>query len=447
MAQEISQKINILELHSSMSFSGGGQRVIVTFAKHLDKSLFNVFAGSYMVGGFQQSRFQEMGVPSVAGDGNPEAVLQFIRENKIDVLHIHRSGHHVPIESAIIEGAKKINPQLVVIEKNVFGKFDPISGSAIDCSFFQSMMHVNERFLPASGMTFDFDRMKVLYNPINIEPQDLTHDTAEDIAQYKERLGIGPDDFVIGKIARAHIAKWSDLVLDAMPYLVKLVPNVKFILVGVPNSRKRRIERSKYKDHFIIYKEIDDWREECLFFQAIDVLAHSSKIGECNGNTINDAMYWKKPVVVNSTPHKDNGQLEQVERMKTGIVANYPQTFARALAYLHDNPQVCMDMGVAGHDRVARINDPATIVRQLEKVCVERLSEKGRVFGQGMMDFYGTIGYYPNEDDIVGYREEYKKRLQWEFGDLSVGEKIINFLRKPIKFYYKIADFLEHRLG
>jgi glycosyltransferase involved in cell wall biosynthesis len=445
MAEKISGKIKVLEMHSSLGYAGG-QRNMVTFAKNLNKELFQVFIASYREGGSYELKLRELGIEFVVSQGLADPILKFIRDKEINIIHIHRSGGYVPLESEIIEGAKKINPQMIIVEKNVFGHHDRVSGKNIDCSMFQSMMHLNERYLPKCGCDFDFSRMKVLYNMADANDFEKYRLSGEEIKNYKKSLDINEDDFVVGKIARAHVAKWSDLVLDMMPYLIKLVPKIKFIMIGVPPSRVRLIQKSNFKNNIIILPETSDEGEVHKFYQTIDVLAHSSKIGECNGNTINEAMFWRKPVITNSTPRKDNGQLEQVIHMENGIIANYPQTFARALAYLYSNPDKRKDMGDKGFGQVTTVNKPENITLQLGKVLIEKLLKGGLLDDVALKTRYDNVGYYPSENDIVNYNEEYKKRLTWDFGTLSAGEKVVNFLNKPKKFYWKIRDFAEHKL-
>lgn len=308
---------------------------------------------------------------------------------------------------------------------------------------FQSMMHLNERYLPASGEAFDFSRHKVMYNMVDVQEFEKYRLTSEQIREAKKNLGILEDDFVIGKIARPHIAKWSDLILDMMPHLIKIRPKTKFIIVGAPESRRRKIENSSLKDHFILLDEITDERQLHEIYQIIDVLAHSSKIGECNGNTINEAMFWAKPVVINSTPNRDNGQLEQVIHMENGLIANYPQTYARALAYLANNPEKSLKMGENGRKQVLSINNPQLISSALTETILELLSKRGISVKLDNINLTFRRDLLPNEAMIEAYKIEYRKRLGREFDQLSLREKIINLLWRPKKFLVKLMDYLE----
>lgn len=444
MAETLQRKINVLEVCSTLHY-GGGQRNMVTFVKYLRQDIFSITVGVYADGGPLEKTLQELGIGVVVGHNRIEPLLDVVKNEAIDILHIHRSGGEVAIETALIQGAKKINPNLVVVEKNVFGKYDPTVASVMDCSLFQSMMHLNERYLPASGETFNFDKQKVFYNLVDGDEFSAYRASPAAIAEYRAKLGIRPTDFVIGKVARPVLEKWSDLLIDMVPYLVKEVPHAIIIIIGCPPSRIKRINRSRYKDLFRILPETDDQRALHLFYQTIDVLAHSSKIGECNGNTINEAMFWKKPVVVNSTPRKDNGQLEQVIHKVNGIVANTPPTFARALASLAADPAVREKMGQAGFDQVKKVNDSRFITKQLEKVFIEKMDEKSDLISLPMVSEYATVPYYPSETAIVRYQQEYHTRLGWEFGRISSGERLFSLVTLPCRLYYKIKDFVQHK--
>lgn len=444
MAQGIPRTINVLEVNANLEYAGG-QRNMVTFAKYLRKDIFSVSVVAYQGSGYLGRLLELYDIPYMVARGDVEKILRFIEEKQIDIIHIHRSGGHVSIETSIIRGAKKINPNIIIIEKNVFGKFDPTLDSIIDCSLFQSMMHVNERYLPKSRKSFDFFKQKVFYNMVDRKEFDAYKVDEKRIDSYKKSIGIAPTDFVIGKIARPALEKWSDLIIDMVPYLVKKVPNVKIVIMGCPSSREKRIKRSRYKDFFIFLSGTPNQNEVHDFYQAIDVLAHSSKIGECNGNTINEAMYWRKPVIVNSTPRKDNGQLEQVVHMKNGIVANTPITFAKGLIYLAENKEVRDTMGEAGFKQVETVNDPGTMTKRLEKLFLEKIQEK-RVFENFTISSeYKSVVYAPGQEEIRQYIQEYKQRIKWEFGELTVYERFLLSLSAPRKLYYKIKDFLEHK--
>lgn len=427
-------------MNANLAYAGG-QRNMVTFAKYLHKDMFSVTVCAYHGGGPLESVITSLGIPCVVADGDVEKIVSIIKEKNIDIIHIHRSGGYVAIETKILQRAKEINPNIIIIEKNVFGKFDPTVDSIIDCSLFQSMMHIHERYIPKSHKEFNFEKQKVLYNMVDREEFESYRVSKEEIQNYREKIGVKSGEYVIGKIARPALEKWSDLLIDMVPYLARELQDFKVVIIGCPPSRIQRINKSRYKKFFILLPETSDQKEIHLFYQSIDVLAHSSKIGECNGNTINEAMFWKKPVLVNSTPRKDNGQLEQVIHMQNGIIANTPMTFARALAYLGTNDDESKKMGEAGYAQIRAVYDPVVVTKRLEKLFFEKIGAKDFLAPEE----YVNIEYYPTEQEIRDYKQEYNIRLQWEFGKLSTGDRLHLVVSLPRKFYFKVRDFVEHK--
>lgn len=441
---ETLRKINILEMHSSFGYAGG-QRNLATFCRTFRPDLFQVFAAAYREGGPQETVFERYGIPYVVSHGDAQLIVNFIRDHRIDVLHIHRSGGEVPLETQIIVGAKAVNPKLIIIEKNIFGQYDPSTRSLIDVHFFQSMMHVHERYLPRAREVFDGDRHKVLYNMVDATAFEAYRMQTSDIAAYRQSIGITPSDFVIGRIGRPDLAKWSDLILDMLPHLLALVPNTKCLLMGVPTSRVKRIQNSAYRDAVIILPNSSDDREVHRFYQTIDVLAHTSKIGECNGNTINEALFWGRPVVTHSTPSKDNGQLEQVIHGVNGYIANYPETFARALADLAADAMKRARMGTVGRDQVLSAQTPEHITQQVEKTIVETSMRREWKFSPAVIDFYRHIQYHPSVKHIELYPKEYKRRCANAYGIRSVKERIWWVLTAPHRRYWQLRDYYDHR--
>ncbi len=444
MDSAISSKINLLEVFSDLKYRGG-QRNMVSFAKYFRKDIFNVFVGAYDSGGPLENVLVGLKIPFVVANRNLENLFKLIQKENISIIHIHRSGGEIKIETELIIGAKKINPNLIVIEKNVFGKFDPSLERNIDCSFFQSMMHLNERYLPNSGLGFDFNKMKVLNNIVDSEEFVGYTATKSEIFDFKSKLGIDQNDYVVGKIAHPAIEKWSDLILDMMPYLLEKISNVKIVVIGTPESRVKRIMNGKYRKNFVLINQTNEQKKLHLFYQSIDVLAHCSKIGECNVNTINEAMFWKKPVVVNSTPRKDNGQLEQVINEENGLIANRPATFARAIVYLLQNKNVADQFGDAGFKQVSTLYNARFVVSQVEKFLIEKLKQRNLLVNSENIERCKSINYYPSEKDIINYRTEYKRRLKIDFGKLSITETIVYWCCLPKRFYFKVMDYIQHK--
>lgn len=445
MALALDEKINVLEISPLLDYAGMA-RNMMSFAKRLNPNLFKVSVLGYRGGGCQEEVLRQNKIDYLVGSDLPK-IVEFAEQQRIDLVHIHRSGKTIPLETEILKTLAKVNNRLLIIETNIFGQFDPVNNSKISCHLFQSMMHIHERYLKSAQENFDFSKHKTFYCTVEADDFSKYTLTPEQIASYKEKLGIKPDEFVIGKSARPDLAKWSDLVLEMAPKAFKMMPKLKFIIMGLPESRRKIIKKKWWADKIIVLPVTIEQASLHAFYQSLDLLVHNSKIGECNSNTLNEAIFWGKPIVTNSTPRRDNGQLEQVHHMENGLIANYPQTFARAIKYLYDNQAVGQKMGELGRAMVLDKYSPVKRTRELEKLFVEKLLKNGKKFPAEIIEYYNKILYYPSEQEIVEYKKEYQNRLKLSFGSLTGFESLENISRWPRRFYYKGRDFLEHRFG
>ncbi len=436
-------KIKILEIVSNLGY-GGTQRTVINFSRYINRDFFDVFVIGYDKGGAREADL--VNIPYLVANNNVEKIIDFIRINKIRILHFHRSGHYIEIEFKIINEVKKNFPEILIFETNIFGKFDAKCFPLIDCSLQISKMMMNERYIKKVGY-FDYNRMKVLYNPVDYKSFTEIEITKEELENYKKGLGIKKGDFVIGKMGGPYIAKWSDLLVEMMPHLVPLISNIKFVIQAAPSSRKKRILRSKFAKRYILLDETSNEKEVAMFYKAIDVYVHASKIGESFGMTLAEAGLFKKPVVVNSTPNRDNNQVELVDHMKTGIIANNPQTFARAIYYLYINSVKRFEMGENASKKILSNYDPIKICNQFEKICIDFLKKDGVNVNPTALDFYSKIDYTPSENDIKKFKYEYIKILRNEFGVVTLFDRIYNLHLLPIRLFFKIRDSLEGRYG
>ena len=203
-----------------------------------------------------------------------------------------------------------------------------------------------------------------------------------------------------------------------MPYLTEKIPNIKYVIVGSPQSKKNEILNN------INFLDKLSENEVIQFYNLIEVLAHSSKIGESFGYTIAESMAAGKPVVVNSTPLVDNAQIELVDNGITGFVANTPKDYANALIFLLKNKDKSKEMGQAGYEKVKKCYDARKLTKILEKLYIDILKEKQFEIESSIVKRYEKIEYFPSKDEIDNFEREYEKRLENCFGKMDLFYKL-----------------------
>ncbi len=409
-------KINVLQACNQLSI-GGTEKALETFADYLNKDFFNVFACGILNGGVREKTLREKGIETTVFFGDQTKFFNYLKDKKIDVLHIHRSGKN---EGFVIQVAKKAGVR-VIVETNVFGLSD--NGETEKMIDFHLLVSKTAtlKYLEKAHMSLEsfLAKGRVIYNPVNLEDFERFKPSQQRIEQFRNELGVGKEDPLICRIGRPDIWKWSKFSIDMMIQLVKMIPNVKFLIVGGDlDEVNLKIKKLGLERNFVNIGLVSE-SDLILAYYSIDILVHSSRIGESFGYTIAEAMVAGKPVVVNSTPWADNAQIEILDYGKTGLIANTPKTYADAVAYLINNKAEAQKMGQLAQEKACGEFDAKKITKMVEKLYVELLSKKGLINDKETIDRYKEVNYYPDNNDLKNYPEEYVNRLSASFGKTS----------------------------
>ena len=149
------------------------------------------------------------------------------------------------------------------------------------------------------------------------------------------------------------------MLVDMVPHLSELVPDVQLLYVGMTLAKQRRAGRLGLLERVRAYPATADEERLALFYSACDVVVNASAIGESQGVAIAEAMALGVPVVTCSTPWADNAQVEIVDHGVNGWIANHPRPFAEAVAdLLLDDERQCWPSAPPAAAKVARLFDP-----------------------------------------------------------------------------------------
>ncbi len=157
--------------------------------------------------------------------------------------------------------------------------------------------------------------LTTVYSGMEVEPF-LRAD--EHRARVRGVLGYGPDDVVVGKIARLFPLKGHEYVIRAAPEIVARNPNVRFLFVGDGILRaplERAIQRAGLEDHFRLVGLVPS-EQVPAWIAAMDLLIHTS-LREGLARAIPQALIAGKPVV----SYDVDGAREVVLPGQTGYLA------------------------------------------------------------------------------------------------------------------------------
>ncbi|MGO8765464.1 MAG: glycosyltransferase family 4 protein [Limisphaerales bacterium] len=174
---------------------------------------------------------------------------------------------------------------------------------------------------------------------------------AQNDSGFRKQLGLEPEDFVIGKIARLFKLKGHDDLFAIAPELVRQNPKIKFLLVGDGEWRGRfeALARSKGVEKHFVFAGLIPPDQVPKYVGVMDALVHLS-LREGLPRALPQALAAAKPVVA----YDCDGAREICFEGRTGFlvpVGGLPLLKNRLLQLAGD-AALCEKFGGAGRDFV-----------------------------------------------------------------------------------------------
>ncbi len=189
-------------------------------------------------------------------------------------------------------------------------------------------------------------KISVGYNGVNLHNYDGW--IAPD--EIKGRYGIGPTDPTVLFCGRMVYQKGPDLLVEAIPFILRFHPNAKFIFVGDGEMRQQVEGRAHqlgvaHATRFLGFRA--GWELTDLF-KACDTLCVPSR-NEPFGIVVLEAWSAGKPVVVSKSGGPDEFVWHEVNGLK---VYPYPESIAWGIGTLFTNFEWARWMGRNGRTAV-----------------------------------------------------------------------------------------------
>lgn len=169
-------------------------------------------------------------------------LTRLFRQRRPDLVHTHSGKAGILGRLA----ARRAGIPLIVhgIHGPSFGPFQGPLANAVFTAAERSAGRVTDHFVSvADAMTRQYlaagigrpEQYTRVFSGFNLAPfLSARRDPA-----LAARLGLGPDDFVVGKIARLFELKGHDDLFAAAPELIRRIPRIRFLLVGDGPWRQR----------------------------------------------------------------------------------------------------------------------------------------------------------------------------------------------------------------
>jgi len=199
-----------------------------------------------------------------------------------------------------------------------------------------------------------------------------------DSAFLEKRYGLS-DKKVILTVGNVTLRKGQDLVIKAMPEILKHYPNAVYLIVGLPTEKERFFNLAKAwgVDKNIIFTGMAARQDLPYYYNLCDVFIlpsriHLNKSAEGYGIVVAEAALCRRTSIVT----KGAGSEESVLKDKTGIIvdSNSPQAIARAVIKLFSEEDSAGELSANAQALALKENTWQNRISKYEKVIREALN-------------------------------------------------------------------------
>ena len=276
-------------------------------------------------------------------------LTRYLRQEKFDLLNVHHSHDHILGGIA----ARRAKCSTVVIRTDhKRDSIKPTLGNRFLISnLTDGMITFSERARKEDAEHFGLPVERVT----RISPAlDLDrYDSKKAFKDMRTVFGIGPNDIVIGMVARFQKYRRTEVFLEAVQTIAKEFPTVKVLLVG----RSGQIQKSVIKpmkqlgvEKWII---LAGYRTEDYLdtLACMDIFLFLMAGSDGTARALREAMAMGKPIIV-----ANRGMLpELIEDGVSGLVVNdTPEELARAVLHLLHHPEMREALGKGAWEKAHR---------------------------------------------------------------------------------------------
>ena len=370
---------NILYVIDNIEY-GGGERGFAQIIYGLNRNRYKVYVACKPEGEFRE-KLAEIGIHlramNMGSKVNPYAVLRLAKIIRKEGIHIiHSQGARADFFAKIAARMSKSKPRVVStiqmpvegfdvspLRKNVYRFFDRLTEYYVETfivvSDFLKKTLIEGRGIPAR-------RVVKIYNGIELGQY---HPDAER-GKLRNEWGISQDIPFIGAIGRMVWQKGFKYMIQAIPDIVRDVPDAKFLLVGNGPLKKELDDLAKnlkIKERVIFTGFRSDIKE---IMSAIDLLIIPSLLEGFPMVTL-EAMAMAKPIIATNI----DGITEQITDGVNGILVSPkdPSALSRAVIRALNDSEFARTMGLSARKKVEQEFSVEKMVAETEKVYLSLL--------------------------------------------------------------------------
>jgi glycosyltransferase involved in cell wall biosynthesis len=363
---------------------GGAERDLISVLKTLDRHKWEPHVVCPGTGPFRE-QLQTIAVPTHALSlppwRKPLAVFQRrsavgrleILVNQLDPAMVHVNDIWWVPHTVRAVASRTSNP--VPIVAHVRQEIEPAKVRRYELDRVEAVIAISrqiEESLIAGGVSAR--KVRTLYSGIDLSKRPLTHDGQA----IRQMIGLPNGAVLLGTVANLFPRKGYEVMLRALPAIVRAIPTVHYVIVGSDDHNyadrlKRLAHELKIADRVHIVGFQDPVQP---FLAALDLYVHPALM-EGFGIAVVEAMAMGKAVVATTT----GGLPEVVAQGETGLLVppGDAESLAAAVVSLLEDRARREQMGICGRARAQERFSLGASVAHMEQLYGEVLAgQKGR---------------------------------------------------------------------
>ena len=356
---------------------GGTEKAACRWARGLKARGHDIILFTLMDGP-RRAEAEAGGVPVRLLPASAHDVAEALREFAPVIIHAHAPGYPY-IGDVLGEALPLLPTKIPVVQTNIFGRLEnPKEDEWTDYRLFiswTSCVQAARRSFRRMDGSF-FRRCSVAVYPVD----PLDESPASEVREFRTRLGVSEDEVLFGRLSRPEPNKWTALALDAFRSALSRNGKMKLLLREPPPQVAATLRAMPDARQFIILPVTADADELRLTLSALDVVLHTSSVGESFGYGIAEPMNLAKPVITHSLPWQDQAQLELVKHGECGFVAGTAAAMTAAILRLATDVSLRQRMGEVAQQHIRALSDPETSITRLERVFQAALGRRDNPF-------------------------------------------------------------------
>jgi len=295
-------------------------------------------------------------------------LTRYLREEKFDILNVHHSHGHLLGGIAVRRSGL---PVIIIRTDHKREPLKPSLGNRLLLSqFTDGMITFSERARreDAEHFKLPLERVKKISPALDLS----RYDPKREFKEMRPIFGIGPEEIVIGMIARFQRYRRTAVFLEAVRKITEEFPNVKVLLVGRSGQMEQSVIQPMKQLGVGKWVVLGGYRTNDYLdtLASMDIFVFLMAGSDGTARALREAMAMGKPVIV-----ANRGMLpELVEDGISGLVVNdTPEGLANAVLRLLHDPKVREALGKAAYQKAHHDFQPDRQVEAVENFYREMI--------------------------------------------------------------------------